>query len=385
MAQQTIRVGMVGHGFMGKMHAHAYRSLNFYYDPAPADIVLAGVATSSENSKQKAMRDWGYAFGTTDYRELCRQNDIDVINCCVPNYLHKDVLLCALEHGKHVYMDKPLCCTMQEAAAMKAAAKAHPDQIVQMTFQYRFVPALLRAKELIQAGALGEIYSARIAYLHAGYIDPKRPFTWRLDVQKSGRGGALFDLGVHVIDLTRYLLGEVDEVFHLGETMIEERPMADDASTMVPIEVDDISILLVRLNNGAVGSIESSRLATGTQDEIRVEAHGSKGAIRFNLMQPNYLEFYDATAAGGNYGGDRGFKQIECVARYPKPAALPGPKNTIGWERFHVHSMYTFVTNVLNGLHAPPTISDGVKAQCILEAALVSGQKKTWIPVPKIG
>ncbi|MBN2325552.1 MAG: Gfo/Idh/MocA family oxidoreductase [Candidatus Omnitrophica bacterium] len=375
----TLRVGIIGHGFMGKMHAHAYRSLNFYYDPAPARIVLAGVAARTKTSVKRAVQTWGYEFGTTDYRELCERRDIDVINCCTPNNLHKDVLLAALENGKHVYMDKPLCCTLDEAAAMKEAAEAHPECVAQMTFQYRFAPALLRAKELIDSGALGHLYSARVAYLHAGYINPARPFTWRLDKNISGRGGALFDLGAHVIDLTRHLLGDFSEVMHLGETMIKERPLPGNPDVMAPVEVDDVSILLFRLKNGAVGTLESSRLATGAQDEVRFEAHGSQGAIRFNLMQPNYLEYYDASTPESVYGGDRGYKHIECVARYPRPASLPGPKNTIGWERFHVHSIYHFVTHVLQKKPARPGIEDGYEVQRILESALQSTQSSAWV------
>jgi predicted dehydrogenase len=384
MSQKELRVGIVGHGFMGKMHAHAYRSLNFYYEKSPARITLAGVATRSEASRQLAVSEWGYEFGTTDYKELCSRDDIDIINCCVPNYLHKDVLLCALEHGKHVYMDKPLCLNLQEAREMVSACAEHPHLVTQMAFQYRFVPALLRAKELTDTGALGRIYSARVCYLHAGYIDPNRPFTWRLDVKQSGKGGALFDLGSHIIDLTRYLLGDIEEVLHLGETMIKERPLADDPIRMQPVEVDDISIMMFRLKNGAVGTLESSRLATGVQDEIRIEAHGDRGAIRFNLMQPNYLEFYDATIPEEVYGGERGFKLIESVARYPRPATLPGPKNTIGWERFHVHSLYNFVSSIVTGTPAQPDILEGAKTQAVLDSALQSSKMKAWLKVPLI-
>lgn len=381
MNRPVLRVGIVGHGFMGKMHAHSYRSLNFYYDPPPAQIVLAGVCTQSQSSLKKAVDGWGYEFGTNDFRELCAREDIDVIDCCTPNNLHKDVLLAALANGKHVYMDKPLCCTIEEAEIMRRCAAEHPGCITQMTFQYRFAPAMLRAKELIDSGALGRIYSARVCYLHAGYVSPQRPFSWRLDKQISGAGGALFDLGAHAVDLTRHLLGEFDEVQHLGETMIKERPLANDPNQMVPVDVDDVSILLFRLKNGAVGTLESSRLATGAQDEVRFEAHGDRGAIRFNLMQPNYLEYYDASLPEGVYGGDRGFKLIECVARYPKPASLPGPKNTVGWERFHVHSIYNFVTHVLEKKPACPSIEDGYQTQRILEAALQSSQRNGWVKV----
>jgi len=379
-----LRVGIVGHGFMGKMHGHAYRSLGFYYDPPPAKIILAGVATQSEASWRRAVAEWGYEFGTTDFRELCARDDIDVVDCCAPNYAHKDVLLAALEHGKHVYMDKPLCLNLAEAREMVAGAAAHPECITQMTFNYRFVPAILRAKELGEAGALGQVFSARVAYLHAGYVSPDRPFTWRVDASKSGKGGALFDLGSHVVDLTRHLLGEFAEVQHLAKTFIKQRPLKDDPSRKMPVEVDDISILMFRMESGAVGTLESSRLAMGVQDEIRLEAHGSKGAIRFNLMQPNYLEFYDGTLPEGAYGADRGFKSIECVARYPKPAALPGPKNTIGWERFHVHCIYNFVKHVVDGAPAQPDIADGARTQAVMEAALEAQQTNTWVKVPRI-
>jgi predicted dehydrogenase len=381
---KTLRVGIVGHGFMGKMHGHAYRSLNFYYDKVPAKVVLAGVATQTEASWRRAVETWGYAFGTTDFRELCVRDDIDVIDCCAPNYAHKDVLIAALGHGKHVYMDKPLCLNLAEAREMTACAVTHPECITQMTFNYRFVPAILRAKELMEAGRLGDLFTARVCYLHAGYVDPNRPAGWRLDVAKSGKGGALFDLGSHVIDLTRYLLGEFAEVAHLSKTFITERPLKDNPAKKVPVEVDDVSILTFRLESGAIGTLESSRLATGVQDEIRFEAHGSKGAIRFNLMQPNFLEFYDATLPEAPYGGERGFKAIECVARYPKPASLPGPKNTIGWERFHVHCLYNFVSHVVEGTPATPDILDGAKTQAVMEAALVSAQSGRWTPVPAV-
>lgn len=384
MSQKILRAGIVGYGFMGKMHSHAYRSLGFYYEPPPANIELVGVATQSQESCDRAVVEGGFAFGTTDYRELCARDDIDIINCCTPNCNHHEVLLCALEHGKHVYMDKPLSRTLDEAKAMKQAAEAHPECITQMAFQYRYVPAMLRAKELMDDGALGEIFSARVCYLHAGYIDPNRPYTWRLDTEKSGEGGALFDLGSHVVDLTRYLLGEFDSVYHLGETMIKERPLAWDPTRKKSVNVDDISMMMFRLSGGGIGTIESSRLATGVQDELRMEVHGSKGAIQFNLMQPNFLRYYDATAKGGDFGGERGFQEIECVGRYPSPAKLPGPKNTIGWERFHIHSIYNFVTNIINGDSSQPDIADGTKTQAILDAALQSSKTEKWCVVPSI-
>lgn len=382
---KALRVGIVGHGFMGKVHGHAYRSLGFYYDPPPARIELAGVATRTEASWRKAVAQWGYEFGTTDVEALCARGDIDVINCCAPNAAHKAVFEAALNHGKHCYMDKPLCVNLAEARAMTALAQAHPECITQMTFNYRFVPALMRAKELIDAGRLGDLFSARVCYLHAGYIDPERPMSWRLDPAQSGPSGALYDLGAHVVDLTRFLLGEIDAVQCLAKTFITERPLKHDPQTRAPVEVDDVALLTLRLANGAVGTLEASRLATGAQDELRFEAHGSRGALRFNLMQPNYLEFYDAAAPQAPLGGERGYKAIECVARYPKPASLPGPKNTIGWERFHVHCLHHFVSCVVQGVPAAPSILDGARCQAVMEAALTSNRTGQWETVPEVG
>ncbi len=380
----TLRIGMVGHGFMGKVHGHAYRSLGFYYDPSPARCVLAGVATSSASSAERAVRDFGYEFGTSDWRELCARDDIDIIDVSVPNDMHRDVVIAALEAGKHVYCDKPLTTSLSQAREILAAADGRDAQAAGMTFQYRFVPALMRAKQLVEQGALGEIWSARVAYLHAGYVDPNRPRAWRLDASRSGPGGALFDLSSHVIDLSRWLLGEFASVQHLGETFIHERPATDGSDRLEPVEVDDISILLFRLAGGAIGTLESSRLATGVQDELRFEAHGSRGAIRFDLMQPNYLRFYDATASGGDYGGDRGFQEIECVQRYPAPAALPGPKSTIGWERFHVHCLWSFVRAIVEGCPADPSLLDGARTQAVLEAAVQSSREDRWVDVPEV-
>lgn len=368
----VLRIGMVGYGFMGKTHTHAYRSLGYYYDQVPAEVEFVGVATRTEASWRRAVERDGYRFGTTDYRELCNHADVDVIHVCTPNDSHRDVVLAALEAGKHVYVDKPLATSLAEAREMAAAAAARPDVVTQMTFQNRFIPALQRAKLLVDSDALGDLYSVRAAYLHAGYVDPNRPASWRLDARRSGPGGALFDLGSHVIDLTRWLFGEFRQVQHLGETFIKERPLPDDPSKKAPVEVDDISLLTFRLSSGAIGTLESSRLATGSQDELRVEAHGSKGALRFNLQQPNFLEFYDQTDGSGLYGGNRGFKSIESVQRYPRPARYPGPKTTIGWERFHIASIHHFAGHVATGTRARPDISDGAAVQAVLEAAVQS-------------
>lgn len=379
MASKQFGVGVVGYGFIGKMHTYAYKSIPVYYDPPPADIRLVGVCTSREETAQRAVEHGGYEFGTTDYRELFERDDIQIINCCAPNNLHKDILLGALKAGKHIYCDKPLTMSLAEGREVIDAV-GKTDMVHQMTFQYRFVPAMMRAKQLIDEGILGEPMSFRIAYLHSGYIDPGRPMSWRLD-KKRGGGGALFDLGSHVLDLTRFLLGECREVSATTQTFIKRRPISKGSTELVDVEVDDLALVQMKMENGALGTVEASRIATGTNDDLRVEIHGREGAIRFSLMDANWLYVYNNRLDGEPIGGLKGFNRIETVQRYPEPSAFPGPKFTVGWVRFHIASMYDFLSNVVKGESSPPTLYDGFKVQEVMEAALESAEKGRWVAV----
>lgn len=376
---QTFGVGMVGYGFMGKIHTYSYQSLPMIYDPPPAKIKLVGVATATAVSGEKAMSQAGYEFATRDYRDLLARDDIHIINVCVPNHLHRDVTIDAFKAGKHVYCDKPLALNLKEAQEMWQAAQS-AGTIHQMTFNYRFIPALQRAKQLADDGVLGRVFQFRVCYLHSSYIDPNRPMSWRTEKEKGG-GGASADLGSHVIDLVGFLLGDFESVYATTETFIKDRPVTAGSSERRPVEVDDILWMQARMASGAFGTIEASRLSTGACDEIRIEIHGDKGAIRFNSMEPNWLDVYDAELPGGEYGGDRGFKRIECVQQYPKPAALPGPKVSVGWTRYHIASMHDFVRNVADGRQSSPNIYDGLKVQAVLEAAYRANDTRSWVPV----
>ncbi|MCL6630038.1 MAG: Gfo/Idh/MocA family oxidoreductase, partial [Armatimonadetes bacterium] len=263
---QTLGIGMIGYGFMGKMHTYSYLSLPMLYDPAPAKIKLVGICTASEESGQKAMEQAGYQFATQDYHDLIKRDDIQVINVCTPNFLHKEQIIAALEAGKHVYCDKPLAMDLDEASQIWEVAKKS-KAIHQMTFQYRFIPAILKAKMLIEAGFLGHVYQFRVLYLHSGYIDPNRPMSWRLDKSRGGAGAA-YDLGSHIIDLTRYLLGDFEQVLATTETFVKKRPVSVGSADFAPVEVDDVFWSQVRLKSGAVGVIEASRMSTGAMDEI---------------------------------------------------------------------------------------------------------------------
>ncbi len=381
MEQHELGVGIVGYGFIGKVHAFAHRALPFFYDPLPVRTRLVGVCTATQASGEKARAQAGFDFATTDWRELLARDDIQIIHCCTPNDAHRDLLVAALAAGKHVYCDKPLARTVGEAEEVAALAKNTPNVVHRMTFNYRFVPALLRAKELVAEGFLGDVFQFRAAYLHAGYVDPNRPRTWRLQMARSG-GGALMDLGVHVFDLVRHLVGELDQVNARLDTFIKERPDPQTGRPALPVDVDDVALVQARTTGGAVGTIEATRLATGTQDELRLEIHGSRGAISFNLMEPNWLTVYDNTRSEAPLGGARGPQNIECVARYPKPYAFGATKNVIGWPQFHVHCLFDFVDSIARGELGGPSFADGLAAQRIVDACQRShAAGGTWTSV----
>ncbi len=374
---KELGIGMVGYGFIGKVHTYAYLNLPLFYDPAPARIKLVGVCTSHKETGKKAIEQVGYEFATTDYTELLNREDIHIIDCCTPNYLHKNIIIDSIKAGKHIYCDKPMAMNLNEAKEiLKVVKKVRIKH--RMAFEYRFIPAIMRAKQLIDDGFLGKALSFRVCYLHSGYVDPNRPMSWRLEKDKSG-GGALFDLGSHGLDLLRYLSGEYESVYAILETFVKRRPRMNEPGKKANVEVEDIALLQIRLKNGAVGTLEASRIATGTNDELRIEIHGTDGAIYFNLMDPNWLYVFDNREKEEPIGGYRGFKKIETVQRYPKPAVLPGPKFAIGWMRYHIHSQYEFIRSIVEDSPNLPGLYDGYKVQEIMEAAYISAKRKSWV------
>lgn len=373
---RELGVGMIGYGFMGKMHSYAYASLPFVYDPPPARIRLVGVAAATDKSRGLALERAGYEFATDDYRKLLERDDIHIINICTPNYLHHDQAIDALGAGKHIYCDKPLAMNSGEAAEMAELA-GNCGVTSQVTFHNRFSPAIMRARQMAEDGFLGEVVSFRAVYLHSGYTDPTRPISWRMQMEKSG-GGALMDLGSHAIDLLHHLIGRFSRVQANLRTLVKERPSAKGSSEMAPVTVDDLAVLQIELPNAALGTLEASRIATGAQDDLRLEIHGTRGAMRFDLMDPNWLYVYDDTKPHAPLGGERGYLRVECIQNYPKPAALPGGRTPVGWTRFHIAGIHSFVSNVAESRPGSPSFDDGLAVQQVMDAAGRSSESGRW-------
>ena len=261
------------------------------------------------------------------------------------------------------------------ASLVELAAKANAT--CQITHHLRFCPAIMRARQMVEDGFLGEVISFRGSYALSGYVDPNRPIVWRVRMEKAG-GGTILDLGTHVLDTLRYLMGDFKSVHARLRTVIKERPASAGSKQMIPVDTDDQAIMLLELENGVLGSAETCRVVTGAQDGFTWEIHGTKGAMKFDLMDADWLYVYDDTKPHAALGGDRGWTAVETIQNYPPPASLPGGRSQPGWTRFHVASIHDFVSNVVEGRPGKPSFADGLAVLQVVDAAQRSNESGRW-------
>ena len=365
--KKEIRVGLVGYGFMGKTHAYAIHNLPFFFENLPFTVKIDGVVTRSMEKSERIARELAIPNAYDNEDDLLA-SDVDVIDICTPNICHAETAKKALAAGKHLYCEKPLGSTLAEAVEMAEAAKAS-GRICTAVFNNRHLAAVCRAKELIDEGRLGQILSYQFDYLHNSCVNPEKPAGWKQASNICGEGGVLYDLGSHILDLAVFLCGRIKSVSARSQIAFPTRTGPDGKPWQT--DAPEAFYMITKNENGACGTLIASKLATGMNDDIRFLIHGTKGALSFSLMNPNYLGFYDATAQGGNYGGFSGFTQIECVGRYPKPAgAFPSPKAATGWLRGHLMSMYHFLNAVYEGKQNAPSFADACYIQKVMQAAM---------------
>lgn len=362
---ETIGIGLVGYGMIGKVHALAYRETPLIYPGVLPRLKLAAVCTTNEQSAQKAARDGGFEGWTTSFEELVSREDVDVVDVCSPNFAHREVILAALRAGKHVIVDKPLARNAIEAQEIAEAAAAGKARLG-MVFNYRFVPALMLAHKMIAEGTLGAIYHFHFDYLHSGYQNPNRPMSWRLRHAQSG-GGALVDLGSHIIDLARHLLGEFAELDATTRTYVAERPVAADSSKREPVDVDDAAWLQVKMQSGAQGTLFATRFATGAVDDMNVHIYGERGALKFSLQDSNVLNYFDAQAKAPKQGWTR----IQTGTEY-EGAAVPPPRSILGWNRTHTENIYQILRSLVEDRPIAPDVTDGLRVQQLIDKAYES-------------
>ena len=373
---KKIGIGIVGCGFMGKAHTFGAKTIPLYYDSLPFLPNLVGVCDTNIDAAIAMKEKNGFGFATSSLDELLSSKDIDVVTISTPNVYHRENILAALAAGKHVYADKPLTANYAEACEVVGAWQ-RSGLIAQVAHQFRFFPAVLRAKQLLDEGRIGKIMSFHGAYLHSGSIAKDKPIGWKQD-KAMGGGGVLFDLGSHILDLLHFLLGDFSEIFASTRVLYPERPNAK--GEMVPIDADDSAWVLCKLPDGAQGMVEASKIYTGTNDDFRFEVYGEKGALRFDSNYPNYLDFFDNQAPEKPLGGERGYLKIETMCSFEKPGgAFPPSKFPLGWIRAHVHCFYSFLNSVYNGTPASPSFNDGAYILKLLEASYTSAKKGGWI------
>ncbi len=371
-------VGIIGYGFIGKVHAYAYRTIPFHYDPPPLAVRLAGVATTRAETAAAAKAHGGFETCSADWRELVARPDIQIINICSPNAVHAEQLAAAMAAGKHIDCDKPLTSTLEEAEAVERATRSWRG-IGQMTFHNRFFSAAQKARQLVEQGFIGTPIGLRGVFLHAGSVDPAAPLKWKL--RRADGGGVLRDLGSHLLDLADWLAGPITAIRADARVLYATRP--DGSGGTASVDAEDQALLTVRLSSGALGTLEVSKIATGVEDELRLEIHGSRGALRFNLMDPDFLETYSLQAPDAPLGGMRGWTRILTAQRYPAPAAFPPGRTSSGWLRGHVHCLWHFLDAVARGASPEPSIARGVAVQRMIDCAERSMQTGQWAEVPR--
>lgn len=361
-----IGVGMLGYAFMGKAHTNAYKKIPYMVYPPPAIPKLVAIAGRDEEAVKEARRRYGYDTYYTDWRDMIRDDRIQLFDNGGPNDAHAEPSIEAAKAGKHVLCEKPLARSAKEAASMvEAVTKAGVKNMV--AFNYRYVPAIRQAYDLIKSGQLGEIYHFRAVYLQEWIMDPTFPMVWRLDKAHAG-SGTLGDLGAHIIDLARFLVGEPRRVSAMMKTFIKERPLSGGTGTG-QVTVDDAFTSLVEFESGALGTLEASRFCAGRKNHQVIEINGSLGSLVFNLERLNELDVFWKNEPSRE---TRGFHNVLISESFHPFWQNWWPQgHMIGWEHSFVHEISHFLDAIVNKKDVAPygaTFEDGYKNAVICDA-----------------
>jgi len=371
---EPLKIGMLGYRFMGKAHSNALARLPMFFPEAP-EIERHTLIGRDEDALAAAADQFGFENTATDWEDVIEE--VDVFYNLGPNHLHAEPSIAALEAGTPVFCEKPLAPTLEDAERMRDAA-AEAEVPAGCAFNYRFVPAIQYAKELIEAGELGEIRHVRGRYLQDWLVDPDAPWAWRMDAELAG-SGALGDLGAHTIDLARFLVGEqagdIERVSGHLETFVDERPVYDEEGNVEEhrsVTVDDAYTAQAEFANGAVGSFEASRFATGHKNDHTIEIHGSAGSLKFSLERLNELEVLT--------GDSRGYETVLVTDETdPYLDHWWPPGHTIGWEHTFVHENFEFLSAVDDGAAFSPSFEEAFDVQTVLTAIEQADDRREWV------
>ena len=377
--RKTIRVGLVGHQFMGVAHSNGFRNAGIWYK-LPCDVAMKAVcAKDTEENLAAFAKKFGWESVEMDWRKLVARADIDLVSIAAPGNLHKEIALEAARCGKHILCEKPLANSLTEAEEMLAAAERAKVRTC-CGFSYRSSPAQAYAKQLVDEGRIGRIYHVHARYAQDWPSDSAFPYVWRFDKTLAG-SGSLGDICAHSIDAARFITGaEITEVVGQLTTMIPERPLSaqDPGGPKGKVTVDDVAQFLGRFNNGAVGCFEATRFAIGRKNHNCIEVNGDRGSVYWDFEEQNYLYFYDKTRPVA----EQGFAKINVTHDSHPYGGGPWPQgHGIGYADTFVIEIANFLRAIANGEPYRPDFADGVACQRVLDAVERSATQRQWVKV----
>jgi len=385
---KKLNVGLIGAGFMGKAHSLAYMAMPMFFWPAPAIPVRKTIVDVSDSIAAEAAQRFGFEKSTSDWRSVVEDPEIDIIDIATPNHLHAEIAIAAAAAGKHIISEKPLARNGEEAKTMYDAVK-NAGIVHMVAFNYRRTPAVALAKKYIDEGAIGEILNFRGTYLQDWSADPDGPLSWRF--QKSIAGsGSLGDIGTHVVDMARFLCGEITQVNTQLKTWVKTRPLQaggvdklgastkDATAPRGDVDVDDEVLSLLEFQNGAIGSLEATRNAHGRNNFLTFEIHGTIGSIYFNYERRDELQ----VAFASDQADRKGFRTVYTGPAHPYGEGLwPIPALGIGYGETKIIETYDFVKAIMEGGEVSPNFKDGYQINLIADAMAASAQSRSWTSV----
>ncbi len=376
---KDLNIGLIGYGFMGRAHSNAYRKVNQFFELGYRPAMKAACARSPEKIERFAAN-WGWQTCETDWRRLIERKDIDAIDICSPNVTHHDIAIAAAQAGKIVLCEKPLAMNTAEGCAMvEAVEEAGVANMV--WFNYRRVPAIALAKQLVDEGRVGRVFHYRAKYLQDWTISPKVPqggqTLWRLDADVAG-SGVTGDLLAHSIDTAQWLIGDIAAVSAMTETFIKEREVQDEPGTRKPVKIDDACAFLVRFKNGAMGTFESTRYARGRKNHNTFEVNGEVGSLCFDLEDAHRLQYFDHRDDSHVHGW-RDILVTDFEHPYMDRWWVPGC--VIGYEHTFINALADFLKGLETGEKTQPDFRCALQTQLVCDAVLESAKTGQWVKV----
>jgi predicted dehydrogenase len=369
-SSSPIQVGMIGFGWIGKVHSNAYSNIPFAFAEPKVRVQIQAVLRNHPQEDQELIRNLNIHFVTSNIEEFYSQ-PLDAVDICTPNLYHRDQVIEAIRQKKHIYCEKPLGRTLDDAREISALA-ADSGLITHTAYNRRYIPAIRQMKSIIEGSGIGQPYYFRAQTDFGSFIDPLHPMSWRMRNNISG-GGALADLGSHMIDLIRFFLGEVEWVQGHTRTFINKRPGSQGSTKMETVDVDDWALCQLGMQNDSTGHIEVSRVYGGAKDSSSIEIIGSKGTVKVNFNELNFVEFYDLHKKQWKIGIQE-FQ--DSSGMHPINELWPPSLYSMGFYlNSHLASCYDFLQYVQEKKQSPLNFKTALAAQEVLEAAYISASK----------